>query len=427
MNILTKAFQDITFEDVVACCEAETLESAVLDYKKVMPRDLAKHFATFSNTHGGLIIIGVEEDSTTGKPLNYEGVPFDGKLVDQVHQFATNVSPFPRYEVKATNEVNGKVFLLVKIFEGDQPPYMSNSDPTIRIRTGNISTPLRNAESRELEKLYEKRHNAERARNEALASSDLIHEAALERAVQEWEQKEIAEPGSVSKYAPNEPSSPFRVTIMPVSPTASITDYRNIRNLIDEYRVQTSHHSDFPDNNIETMPGGIMFGKWSWTDSRFAYGYITERGVIDSVEDVLNEDPEKGVRRIWMSHMIGYLVRQLDVAKKFYNLIGYNGLVVCRITLEDAKGVTIFTPMPEGWQYGYRDRGSELTKLGSYEWEVANLDTVKLNDTQLLSNEVLETIERFYWDFGMGTPNKDLLNDYLRQQGWKIPKPEPTE
>lgn len=37
MNILTKPFQDITFEDVIECCEAGTLESAVLDYKKTIP------------------------------------------------------------------------------------------------------------------------------------------------------------------------------------------------------------------------------------------------------------------------------------------------------------------------------------------------------------------------------------------------------
>jgi hypothetical protein len=37
-----------------------------LDYKKVISRDLTKHFAAMSNQRGGLIRIGVEEDPTTG-------------------------------------------------------------------------------------------------------------------------------------------------------------------------------------------------------------------------------------------------------------------------------------------------------------------------------------------------------------------------
>ncbi|HVQ43395.1 MAG TPA: ATP-binding protein [Candidatus Saccharimonadia bacterium] len=421
MNILTKAFQEITFDDVVECCRAETLESAVLDYKKSMPGDLSKHFATFSNTHGGLIIIGVEEDSVTGKPKTYEGIVFDGKLIDQVHQFASNVSPFPRYEVRATDEKAGKIFLLVKIFEGDQPPYMSNSDSTIRLRTGNISTPLRNADSRELEKLHEKKARAQVLRQDALASSDLIYRAALDRAIGEWKEKRQLDPSSVSKHEPAEIESPFRVTIMPISPSEAIVNYRFIKDKLDEYRVRTRFYRDFPELNVETMPGGIMFAAWSWIDSDFRYGEVTEKGVIDSVVDVLSADPTKGIRQIAMGHMVSNLVRQLEVAKKFYNLIGFNGLLTCRISLDKAKGVAVYGPLPDGWQRSSFGSGSELTKLGSYEWEVANLDTVKLNDIESLSTEVLETVERFYWDFGMHTPNKDMLKEYLKQQGWKTP------
>jgi hypothetical protein len=421
MNILTKPFQEITFEDVVDCCKAGTLESAVLDYKKVMPTDLAKHFATFSNTHGGPIIIGVEEDSVTGKPKHYEGITFDGKLVDQVHQFAGNVSPFPRYEVRATNEVDDKVFLLVKIFEGDQPPYMSNSDTTIRLRTGNISKPLRDVESNELEKLYEKRSRAESWRLKAIQDSDLIYQAALDRAIGEWKAKQLAEPQSVSKFQPNEFAAPYRITIMPISPSAPIVDYRVIKADLHDYRVQTRYFSDFPDLNVETMPGGVMYAKWSWTNSTFTYGEVTEEGVIDSIDDVMNENVEKHTREIYMGHMIGYLARQLDAAKSFYNLIGFNGLLICKVTLDEAKGSYVYPPVPQGWSSS-PFREYPLTKLGSYEWEVANLDTVKLNDIEALSEELMQTVERFYWDFGLGTPNKDMIKEYLRQLGWKIPK-----
>src|SRR6476469_7751648 len=124
MSLHNKPFHKITFQDVVDLCDAETLESVTLDYKAVLPRDLSKHFATFSNTLGGLIIIGVEEDPKTGKPFKYEGISFESKLIDQIHQHASNVIPYPTFEVRPTDEVNGKVFILIRILEGDQPPYI---------------------------------------------------------------------------------------------------------------------------------------------------------------------------------------------------------------------------------------------------------------------------------------------------------------
>ncbi|GEM_PF-1767478 len=66
MNIFPKPFHDVTFADVVAFCQQKHPESTTLDYKREIPRDLAKHFATFSNTLGGVIVVGVEEDPRTG-------------------------------------------------------------------------------------------------------------------------------------------------------------------------------------------------------------------------------------------------------------------------------------------------------------------------------------------------------------------------
>lgn len=135
VNLLVRDIHDITYSDVVEFCEQKVLESVQLDYKLNIPKDLAKHFATFSNTQGGLIIIGVGEDAQ-GFPTTYNGVPNDGKLVDRVHQFAANVTPLPTYDVCTTGEQNGNVFILVRIDEGAATPYNTLNDPTVWIRTG---------------------------------------------------------------------------------------------------------------------------------------------------------------------------------------------------------------------------------------------------------------------------------------------------
>jgi predicted HTH transcriptional regulator len=137
MDLLAQDFNTITFQDVVDFCDQKIVEGTELDYKQVIPRDLAKHFAAMSNRYGGLIIIGVEEDPRTGMPSKYEGLVNDGKLIDRIHQFANNVRPLPSYHVRTTSEVNGKVFLLVRISEGGAPPYTPKNDPTVATATAN--------------------------------------------------------------------------------------------------------------------------------------------------------------------------------------------------------------------------------------------------------------------------------------------------
>ena len=66
MDLLAQDFDAITFQDIVGFCDQKIVESTELDYKQRIPRDLTKHFSAMSNRYGGLIIVGVEEDPTTG-------------------------------------------------------------------------------------------------------------------------------------------------------------------------------------------------------------------------------------------------------------------------------------------------------------------------------------------------------------------------
>ena len=95
MDLLAQDFGSITCQDVVEFCNQQIVENTELDYKMVIPRDLTKHFSAMSNRYGGLIIVGVGEDSQTGLPTTYEGIVNDGKQIDRVHQFANNVRPLP--------------------------------------------------------------------------------------------------------------------------------------------------------------------------------------------------------------------------------------------------------------------------------------------------------------------------------------------
>lgn len=164
MEFLRKPIHELTFEDVSTFCEQSVSEGIQLDYKKELSaKGLSKHFAAFSNARGGLIIIGVQENSLNGKPITWDGVDPDGKLEDRIHQYAANVDPLPLYEVHCTNpNESGNVFLLIRIFEGDRTPYYVINDANIHMRTGNITKQcIELASPQETARLFEKRQNAE--------------------------------------------------------------------------------------------------------------------------------------------------------------------------------------------------------------------------------------------------------------------------
>lgn len=420
MNLLNNELDKITFQDVVDLCEAETLESTVLDYKQSVPRDLAKHFATFSNTLGGLIIIGVEEDPKTGKPLKYEGVAFDGKIVDQIHQFASNVTPFPRYAVHVTDEIKGKVFVLIKILEGDQPPYMSNRDLTVWLRTGNISTPLRNPDSRELEQMHRKKSSAKKDRDNAVNHANQIYDAAFERGEKD-RADQATQNESVTKDRLGLYAAPLRITIMPISPSGKIINYRLIKSELEAYRVQTRWYGDFPDLNYETVPHGISFFTWGY-DGTYEFGLVQDNGLIDSWYDVLRFDKGKNEKILYLSNILGFLLRQLEVAKKFYSVAGFNGLLDCKVEVSNLKNAWIYQLQPEGWHVMFNR--TQISKLDNYIWEIEDLDTFKLNDPSAMLHMLYEFVERLYWDFGISPPQKELIEAQLTQLGWKLPEKE---
>lgn len=124
MDILNKPNSINTFQDIVDFCKQGEREGYELDYKQDLPPGgLSKHFAAFSNTRGGLIIIGVEEDKTTGIPKAWAGIDAKAQSIETIHQWASNVTPIPRYEVHATDIQKGKFFILIRILEGDRTPY----------------------------------------------------------------------------------------------------------------------------------------------------------------------------------------------------------------------------------------------------------------------------------------------------------------
>ena len=69
MSLWNKPLGAIAFQDVDEFCKADLEESVRLDYKADSPADLAKIIAAMANTVGGMILLGVDANKTTNKPI----------------------------------------------------------------------------------------------------------------------------------------------------------------------------------------------------------------------------------------------------------------------------------------------------------------------------------------------------------------------
>lgn len=438
MDILNKPIHTFTFQEIVSFCQEGHPEGIQIDYKRELPRDgLSKFLAAFSNTRGGIIIIGVDENRTTGVPSAWNGIPINAHNVERIHQWASNIEPVPLYDVYTTNEVSGNVFILVRVFEGDMTPYYVQNDPRIYVRTGNITPSIDLASPDATELLIDKKKKAELLRKINIQQSDEIYESSLRRAERERKQKVIIEkenyqrekrealsqqqtiPPFVSKYTQAElgtNTSIFTVILQPYNPKALVPP-REIKNKLMEIRNgDRTFDIGFPSLNAEPIPEATMNFSWGEDDGSLHCEQLYSSGLIRLSKDVLNVDRDSGYRHIYMSHIISLTFAVMKATTNFYRLFGYQGGVKGFITLDSAEG-SFIKPILTGRETFPDDEKVGL--LPHYKYSL-DLDTALLNDNKRFQEYFIKLISELFWTFGYEHPHPDTVKAYLESHRWYV-------
>lgn len=431
MNILTKNIIDITFQDIVSFCSEGHPEGIQLDYKiERPPKGLAKHFAAFSNSRGGLIIIGVEENKESGLPEKWEGIKKDAKLIEQIHQDASNVDPFPIYEVNYTDEVEGRNFLLIRILEGTQTPYHVFNDPNFWVRTGNIKKAIDLANPKQVELLFEKRSKSEQLRNLLLKQADEAFTAGLRRAERErvsniaeekrnYEQETklpkekglIVEPlkSTVYPHELGKNSSMCKVYLLPHTPESILATPQELKNMGKELQIRPT----YADTRTETTPYGIMDFLWVNYNGYIECHQIFSKGLVYYNSDVEDVGKDK-IKVIMISFVTGALYRVIDSAKIYYIKTKYHGGIKGEIVLSDVEGMHIRQIVPNNY-YSGRNQSFKCL-LPEYTWDI-EINTSILFDSTMLKKWFHEKINEIYIYLGLPTPLGKLIDDFCTQEG----------
>lgn len=160
-SLYTKDIANVSYKDVKHFCSAKIREGLRIDYKREFPQELEKTVASFANSAGGIILIGVETDEAN-RPSRVSGVNFVKGIEERVLNICHSnthppispsviVCPFPR-------SVRGdrlKCAVVVRVGESGEIHYIGKKHNVVYVREDSIS---QRADGKEVRNLWKKRN-----------------------------------------------------------------------------------------------------------------------------------------------------------------------------------------------------------------------------------------------------------------------------
>lgn len=135
-----KELDEVTYADLAQLKELE--EGFALEFKRTWNENVRvkvpKIIASFSNSHGGWLVIGIADDDKSVCPISKPSADFSQIFGELCRH---HVSPTPRFDTRFISDpANPKQgVVVVQVHEGDFPPYVA--DGVVEIREGSTSGP----------------------------------------------------------------------------------------------------------------------------------------------------------------------------------------------------------------------------------------------------------------------------------------------
>lgn len=148
ISINNKRWDKLRSTDIEKFLMSDVDEDFFFEFKAddETPAKLMKEISALSNTYGGYILLGVNNDKTVGGCQKWT----EQRIHTTIHD---SITPIPNFDVKRF-KIHGKIVFVIKIEEGTIPPYITNKGE-IYERVSSGSFPIK--ESSKLTQLYNKR------------------------------------------------------------------------------------------------------------------------------------------------------------------------------------------------------------------------------------------------------------------------------
>ena len=135
---------DWDMDTIDSLLRISTIESETLECKReIRPVALPKHICSMANTHGGFIIIGLDEKKTNGVKSGYNKFSWgldEDEINLQVANATHEVDPIPDVKPKCISD-GGKTYVVIRITEEKSKKPFFIKDGKCYVRIGSSSRP----------------------------------------------------------------------------------------------------------------------------------------------------------------------------------------------------------------------------------------------------------------------------------------------
>lgn len=336
MRLLTAPITSLTWQDVLDFCGLGLPESTTLDYKREIPAELDRTVAAMANTSGGLILIGVEEDRTSTKPiLPLIGLQVVRGLPERITNLCiANLAPPLVPEIAVVEEASGTcAVIVVRVPQSHQAPHAVSRNTKVYLRRGGTNSPEDIATLDELDWLKSGRQR----------SID-FRETLYRRAQDRFSQFLRGFDGSNAKPQRVERDGMLSLAFCPSYPKEMFAPPPALRDVLRDIRVRDYYGTDheFPLgslNGVIVQDGFIVHasiggGDWVHHTELNSFGLLFFKESL--LHPVKVNDREYRVMRA--SEVFCRLDEMFDCAMKFFERIDFNGSLQFRMHLENLVG-----------------------------------------------------------------------------------------
>lgn len=383
----------VNWDNIEAFC-TELSESTVLDYKLDFPKDLERTICAMANTHGGLILIGIDEDTTTGKAiLPIRGINAAEKLRERVTNIAVDgIFPPVIPEVYVCPNSSGdRVVVIVRIAQSHESPHAANKNTNVYVRTGARNNPEEIADLGRVQWLTNQRS----------------HSVSLRGQIQDHAHSHNAVFCPDDGQLPRARLSLFLCPMFPREQYRTPPELNKVFRAIGERDYTHTFESFPPSGNIN---GRLLADGIGLYDSGFHYAELNCHGgyfysqLVNRTRDIVG-GPNARIRA-W--ELVARLDLFLASAAKFYKEIGYFGPLYFNVELRMSRGCILAS-------LGHPDEGGMYTSVDEL---VQHEVTTSLG---LLGTErrrlVLEPLQRICWAFNYEVTQAGLDQHFLKTKG----------
>lgn len=395
MSIFVKPRDAIEFEDVEAFCDEQIEENSRLDYKRAFSstdekKQIAKLISAFANTHGGIILVGVDEKDRIPK-LPIEGIDYVEGLEEKVTSIALkNIYPpvFPETTVCRFGNNLEKAVVLIRVQESDETPHTVENTTGIYVRVDSQSEPQR-ARYEEIEWLMNRRKKAVENR-----------ERLLRRAEERFNNQPAKEKFQAFQS----------VSVTPVFPHAPLVALDDLSEIAGKSIVTVNNRLFPPQIQCKAVHESIIYERQDNANSFLTHTEINLFGLIFSKQSLWANHSEKEVNLYGVARLLECVLR---FSLNFYEKIGYYGLILMNLSLEGIKGADLTSPRSILWSRGQPFGRCDLDNLISLERKITVSD---LSEPERFDEIVKDLYNEFLWSFGVGDDyarNRLIEDNYL--------------